>query len=93
MILNNYGQHIKDPTGEEIFKIYVGMAKIWTDIDRLIWAKIEEGETGKLKIRNSIRNSKATKELNRSQNIKESALKGIHWDVPSQIGIKFQLFH
>ena len=32
IILNNYGQHIKDPTDGEIFEIYVGMAKIWTDI-------------------------------------------------------------
>ena len=46
MILNNYGQHIKDLTDGEIFEIYVGMAKIWTDIDRLIWVNIEEGETG-----------------------------------------------
>ena len=33
-------------TDREIFEFCVGMAKISTDIDRLIWAKMEEGETG-----------------------------------------------
>ena len=28
IILNNYGQHIKDLTDGEIFEIYVGMAEI-----------------------------------------------------------------
>ena len=31
---------------EEIFEICVWIAQIWIDIHRIIWAKIEESQTG-----------------------------------------------
>ena len=45
-MLNNYEQYINDVTDGEIFEIYAGIAKMWTDIHRLMWAKIEEAKTG-----------------------------------------------
>ena len=46
IVMNNYGEHINDAHDGETFEICAGIGHMWTDIHSLIWAKIEEGETG-----------------------------------------------